>query len=285
MAVRNESQLGKSAFYDRIGAVTAVRRTSRHADTPQIDTPHSRRRVALVDYEWADLIDDSDRLRLLMDPTSEYSMAAMWALGRAMDDEIIAAGSGTAYSGEEGSTSVTLPNASKLVAHDGTATAGVNLNVRTLRAVKRKLDGYDVDPSIRRYFAITSSQLDSLLGETQVTSSDYNSVKALVQGEVNSFMGFEFIRTERLVRPSANITFTVTTGAVGSGTGTLVATTSRSCLAWAEDGLILATAQDIKARVSERDDKSYSTQVFASMGIGSTRMEEEKLVEVNCSEA
>ena len=55
-AVRVESHRGKAAYYDRIGATTAVKRTTRHGDTPRIDVPHSRRRVTLVDYDWADLI-------------------------------------------------------------------------------------------------------------------------------------------------------------------------------------------------------------------------------------
>ena len=53
-AVRVESQVGKNAFYDQVGSATAQKRLSRHADTPQIDTPHARRRVSLVDYEYAD---------------------------------------------------------------------------------------------------------------------------------------------------------------------------------------------------------------------------------------
>ena len=56
-AVRVEPVTGKNAFIDRVGAVAARRRTARHADTPQLDAPHSRRRVSLVDYDWADLID------------------------------------------------------------------------------------------------------------------------------------------------------------------------------------------------------------------------------------
>lgn len=66
-----------------------------------MDTPHSRRMVTLSDYEWADLVDDQDKIRMLIDPTSEYAMAASWAFGRSKDDVIIAAALGTAYSGEE----------------------------------------------------------------------------------------------------------------------------------------------------------------------------------------
>lgn len=276
--VRQETQKGKNAFFDRIGAVTAVLRTTRHSDTPQIDTPHSRRRVSLGDYEWADLIDDQDKIRMLIDPQSEYAMAAMWALGRAMDDVIIAAATGTAYGGETGSSSVVLPDSQKYCANNGSAFS--NLNVLTLRAVKKMFDAADVDESIPRYFAIGSSQLQSLLGQTEVTSSDYAMVKALVSGEVDTFMGFKFIRTERL--STADYTASATTGAVGSGTSNAGA---RKCFAWAQDGVLLSVGEDMVGRIDVRPDKGYSTQVYARMSIGSTRMEEVKLVEVGCKES
>ena len=281
--VRNESQRGKSAFYDRIGAVTAQKRTSRHADTPQLDTPHSRRRVTLVDYEWADLIDDADKLRMLIDPTSDYAQAAMWALGRAKDDVIIENALGNAYGGEEGSSTVTLADANKVAAFDGSATTGNNLNLQTLRKVKEKFDANDVDESIPRYIAIGSSQLNSLLGETSITSADFNSVKALVQGEIDTFLGFKFIRTERLATLAGSFTYNKDTGAYNSGSQTFDAS-ARRCFAWAQDGLLLATAKDVTGKISERADKSYSTQVYACMGIGATRMEENKVVEVLCNE-
>ena len=105
--VRVESVVGKNAFFDQVGSVTAVQKTSRHSDTPQIDTPHARRRVSLSDYEFADLIDNQDKVRMLIDPTSTYAQAAAYAIGRAMDDVIISAALGTAFTGETGSTSTT----------------------------------------------------------------------------------------------------------------------------------------------------------------------------------
>jgi hypothetical protein len=282
--VRVESQVGKSAFYDRIGSVAAIKKVSRHGDTPRLDTPHSRRRVTLNDYEWADLVDNEDKIRILISPESEYAKAAIFAMGRAMDDEIITAALGTAYAGEEGSTSVTLSTTEKIAAHDGTTTTGVNLNVRTLRKVKAYFDANDVDESIPRHFAITSSQLQSLLGETEVTSSDYAAVKALVMGEVNTFMGFQFIRTERLPRSATDVTYTVTSGLTGAGTGTITAAKSRRCIAWAKDGLMLSVGSDVVSKIGERADKSYSMQVYCRMSIGAVRMEEAKVCEVICSE-
>src|SRR5210317_2115515 len=133
--VRVESVTGKNAFFDQVGSVTASVRTTRHADTPQSDTPHSRRRVSLVDYEFADLIDDLDKVRMLVDPTSTYALAAAYAMGRAMDDAIITAATGSAATGVAGATSVALP-ASQIIAETGT----VGMTITKLRQAKEIID-------------------------------------------------------------------------------------------------------------------------------------------------
>jgi hypothetical protein len=252
--VRLESVVGKNAFFDQVGSVTAVEKTSRHSDTPQIDTPHSRRRVSLADYEFADLIDQQDKVRLLIDPTSSYAQAAAMAMGRAMDDVIISAALGTAYTGETGSTSQANTNQ---IVHGSTG-----LTIAKLRTAKQTLDLGDVDPSIPRYIIVSPRQITDLLGTTEVTSSDFNTVKALANGEVNSFLGFNFIVSNRLALSS----------------------TTRSCIAYAQDGIALGVGKDVNARIDERADKSYATQVYYCMSIGATRMEEAKVVEVQCTE-
>ena len=85
-----ESVNGKHAYFERIGQVSAQKRVSRHSDTPQIDTPHSRRRISMADYEWADLIDQQDRVRTLIDPTSQYALAAAYGIGSEHDDDAVA---------------------------------------------------------------------------------------------------------------------------------------------------------------------------------------------------
>lgn len=271
--VRNESQNGESAFYDRLGAATAILKTSRHSDTPQIDSEHSRRRVTLSDYEWADLIDKEDLRRLLMDPAGDYAKAAAWALGRSKDDVIIAAADGSAYGGVAGATAVSHPNAQKYAFWDGSGFDGVN--VAGLLAIKRIIDGNDVDESISRHAVLNSLALENLLNQTTVTSADFNTVRALVSGQLDSFVGFKFHRTERLNDQEDALSASSTTGAVGSGTSVIG---HRRCLFYAQDGLLLATADDMKVEIDRRNDKSYSTQVYASMGIGATRMEEDKVV-------
>ena len=259
-AVRIENVVGKNAFIDQIGKATAQLRTSRHADTPQLDTPHARRRLSLASYEYADLIDDQDKVRMLIDPTSFYAQAAAAAMGRAMDDVIITAALGTASTGETGSGSATLDATNNMV---GSASSNDGLTIAKLLEAKRKLDLNDVDPSIPRYIAVGPKQIEDLLGTTQVTSSDFNTVKALAQGDVNSFLGFEFIMSNRLSVDSNDI---------------------RSCFAWAEDGITLGIGKDVSARIDERNDKGYATQVYYCMDIGAVRMEESKVVKIFCDE-
>ena len=256
-AVRSETMVGKNAFFDQVGKATAVKRTTRHGDTPQIDTPHARRRMSLVDYEYADLIDDQDKVRMLIDPTSTYAQAAASAMGRAMDDEIIAAATGTAFTGETGSTSTALP-AGQQIAH-----GSADLTLAKLITAKKTLDLASVDPSIPRYIAVGPNQIEALLNNTTVTSSDFNTVKALVQGEIDTFLGFKFIVTNRLA----------------------LASNIRTCFAWAEDGLALGIGKDVTARIDERADKGYATQVYYCMSIAATRMEEEKVVSIACDES
>jgi len=256
-AVDTESVNGEKAFFDQVGQAAAVLRTSRHADTPLVETPHTRRMVTMSDYEYADLIDDSDKVRLLVDPTSTYSRAAAAAMGRAMDDVIISAALGTSQTGKDGSTSTTLPAGQK-IAH-----GSAGLTIAKLVSAKELLDAASVDPSIPRHIIVSPEQISDLLNNTTVTSSDFNTVKALAQGEINSFVGFNFIVSNRLNTDSNS---------------------DRQVIAFAQDGLKLAVGKEPAARIDERADKSYSTQVYYCQTIGATRMEEEKVVEIACNE-
>ena len=256
--VRVESVTGKNAFFDQVGSVTATVRTTRHADTPQSDTPHSRRRVSLVDYEFADLIDDLDKVRMLVDPTSTYALAAAYAMGRAMDDAIITAALGSADTGVAGGTAVTLP-AGQIIAETGTT----GMTIAKLREAKEIIDLADVDPSLPRHIIVSPKQISDLLGTTEVSSSDFNTVKALAQGDINTFLGFNFVVSNRLA----------------------VASQIRDCIAFVGDGIALAVGKDSTARIDERSDKGYATQVYYSAAFGATRMEEEKVVKIQAYEA
>ena len=260
-AVDVESVRGKNAFFDQIGVTAAQLKTSRHSDTPQIDTPHSRRRVSLATYEWGDLVDDADKVRALIDPTSTYARAAAAAMNRSIDDVIITAMNASASTGVAGGTSTALPSSQKTATSDQSD----GLSIAKLRSAKYILDNNDVDPSLKRYVVCGPKQIQDLLALTEVTSSDYNVVKALATGTVDSFLGFQFITSTRL-----NLDATYTS--------------DRLVFAFTEDAIKLAIGKDVTAKISERADKSYSTQVYYSMDLGATRMEEEKVVQIPCNE-
>lgn len=257
-AVDVETINGEKAFFDQVGSAAAVQRTTRNADTPLMETPHARRMVSLKDFEYADLIDDQDKIRMLIDPTSTYARAAAAAMGRAMDDEIIAAFNASALTGKTGATSTALP-ASQQIAH-----GSAGLTIAKLVEAKQKLDEQSVDPSIRRYIACSPKQISDLLNNTTVTSSDFNTVRALATGTISEFVGFTFIVTNRLqVDGSSN----------------------RLVYAWAQDGIKMAIGKEPTARIEERADKSYATQVYYCSSFAATRMEEDKVVEIACQES
>lgn len=261
--VRKESVQAKYHHFDRIGRGSVVKKTSRHQDTPQNDVAHSRRRVILEDYLWADLIDDEDKVRMLVDPTSDYAKAAAWDMGIQIDKIILAAMTGNAQSidASDSSSNVALT----LTVDEDIGSANSNLNVAKLREAARLIRGSSGGIAGQMYCVINSDALAALLAETEVTSSDYNTVKALVSGEIDSFLGFKF----KVVKDG------LLSGA-GSEADPIL------CVAYLQRSMGLAMGQDIKIRISERDDKNYATQVHATMSIGATRIEEEGVVSIQC---
>lgn len=263
--VRVESQNAEFDFYDRIGPTDAVEVQNRHGDTPLISTPHDRRRVGLRDFDWADLIDRKDKIRMLADPTSSYSQNAVMAMGRKMDDVIIEAAVGTAYSGKTGATSVTLP-AAQGIAVDYVETgpaANSNLTIGKLRRARNILDTAEaVEDGEPLVCAAAPSQKQALLRNTEITSADYNNVKALVNGEVDEFMGFKFVWSNRLNKSGNN----------------------RKVLIWAKMGMLLALNSDVDVDVGPRRDKRNSVQVYVQGHFAATRMWEEKVVTILCDE-
>lgn len=268
--LRMESQKGKTKFWEQLGATKAVKRTARHADTPRVDSKHRRRQCILYDYDWSDLVDTLDDTKMLINPTSSYAQSAGMAMNRATDEEIIEAATGTSYADVDGSGAVvatTLGSEQQVAVNyalSGSANSGLTLPklVRT----KSILGKNEVPRGTKLYMAHTQQQLDDMLNNIdQVTNADYAAVKALVDGEVSNFMGFEFIRTELL--------------------GLDTATDIRTCFAYAYPGLLCAKGQDYRARISERSDKNYATQVYFNMSIGATRMQEKMVVAVYTDES
>lgn len=280
---RSEMQSSETDYYERIGVTEANDVVSRHGDTPINNAPHTRRAVTLQDSDWGDLIDRLDRVRLLINPDDAYVKIAVAALNRKKDDIFISAAFGSALSGKTGSSSVSLPNAQKVVATNAAGNALSALNVKTLRKCMRKFDEAEIEDSDKRYFVFNGAQKEALLAETEVTSADFNTVRALVQGEINTFLGFEFIRSERLPVTAANNTAaSFSAGTVDGGSDTIPAGSDR-LLAFTEMSMISATGMDIFVDVGPRRDKKMSTQVYVQQSVGAVRMEEERVLEIQCA--
>lgn len=257
-AVRVESGIqGDRAFFDQLGLSSMTLRTERHADTNITDTPHSRRMVTMATYDKADLIDKRDEVRILNNPVNAYTRSYAAAANRQMDQVIIDAALASASTGVDGGTSTAFDTTNYQIAH-----GSVGLTIAKLAESKKILDAAENDPMIPRYFILGSEQMEDLMNNTTVTSADYNTVRALVRGELDTFMGFQFIRSELLS----------------------LSGTTRSCLAYARDSLLLGISTDITGSVDRRPDKNNSLQVMYTMDVGATRMDETGVVEVQCTE-
>ena len=112
--------------------------------------------------------------------------------------------------------------------------------------------------------AITAAQHEDLLGMADIKTIDSNSTKVLVDGRVRAFLGINFVTTERI--PGAGDDPT-------------------NCPMWAKSGMHLCVWNDITTKISEREDKSYATQVYLKTTIGATRLELGKVVKVQAGTA
>lgn len=271
---RPEAVTGDTMFVERMGPKNAQRNTTRHGATPISDAEHSRRKLSMEDWDVpADLIDKPDKLKLLIDPQSSYTQNQYRSLNRAIDDVIITALGGAAYSGHTGATTVNNYDVDecRLVAGDGSVvTAGSNfsdttataLTISKLLTCKELLDDAEIDEERQRYFLTNPHNMNQLLNTTEVKSADYNTVKALAQGHIDTFMGFRFIRSTRLNTDGTE-------------------TDCKNCYAFAQNAIVLAVAQEPNVDVSVRNDLRNAVQVYSTLSIGATRVEGPAVVEIN----
>lgn len=248
--------IGSSKSVERIGSGEVYDLDTRHADTRYVDTPHTKRWIDLSDAAYADLVDEMDKIRMLADPTSPYVQAAVMAHNRKKDDVIIAALTGTARAATGSGGDIVLPAGQK-VAH-----GSAGLTVDKMLAAKQILDENEVDEEEDRFISCTAEQLNNLLTDPEVTSSDYVNVKALVEGKIDTYLGFKFVRSERLNKVS----------------------TERFCPVWARTGVRLGIGKDIITSIDRMPGKNLSVQVYARQSVGAVRVEEARVVEIGCIE-
>ncbi|MFA5165582.1 MAG: phage capsid protein [Candidatus Omnitrophota bacterium] len=252
--------VGEDWFIDQVAKITAKTKTTRNSDIEYSDPDRQRRKLSPVTLYASVLLDKEDKVKMLVDPTSADAQNIAYAIGRGLDDLIVTAAFGTAYYGKDGSSSESFDTTNNVV-----AVGAAGLTVEKLLNAKEILDNYDVDEEEPRFCAVTGTQLKNLLRTTEATSADYNTVKALVKGEINTFCGFNFVKL------SKDILDTDTDG-------------YRRVIAWAKNGLALGMSRDMNNRIDEIPGKHYATQVYSAADAGATRADMDKVVEIKCSE-
>lgn len=235
-------------------------KAGRHVATPREDVVHAKRVATGTTYAWGETIDANDVARVLIDPRSEYTKAASMAYGRQLDTVLTTAATASAATGVGGGGSgVALPAGQQIGGTGGATGAGQKLTVAGLRKAKQLLDEAEV--SENRFLILNAKFLQDLLAVTEVVSYDYNTIKALVMGDVDTFMGFKFIRTELIRTNTGN---------------------RKWCLALAEGALGLGVSQDQMARVAEDPSLSFATRVYLEATMGAVRIEDKAVVALDC---
>jgi hypothetical protein len=279
-AVQVRPFYGKAAsVVEQFGQTNATRITSRHADTVLSSTPHDKRWVFPLDYGWAELTDEQDLARMLITPGNMYIAGGAAAMKRVMDDEILSGFFNSNKTGENGSLDTGLLSAanggSQVVPVNTGSSANTGLNIAKLRAAKRILLQAEVDvDSDPLFMAISAKQHDDLLNEAQAISLDYGNTPVLEQGRIKSFMGFNFIPSERI--PGA--------GAYNAGMNpALTVPVGQNWVPfWAKSGVCLGKWNELTAKVGERADKNHAEQVALRMTLGATRLEEKRCGYIVC---
>ena len=243
---------GRAGFFDRIGATAMQKKTTRHGDTPLIDTEHSRRKFTRDEFDWADLIDRGDLRRLLKNPQNSYVTNATYAANRNIDQTIIDAAVGNAVSTDEdgNDTNVPLPAAQIVLA------GGVGLTLAKLRDARKIHSAAEIGMEPRTA-VVSAVQMDDLLNIPEAQSIDTNDEKTLREGRVAFFMGYMFVESELLPLNGAS---------------------ERQTILFATSGLGFAGDESPFVDIGPRRDKRMSTQVFLSQDVGATRIEDVKVV-------
>jgi len=265
--VREGMHVGKQASpINQLGAVQLRAPAGRFAPLARQDADTTRRWVFPQDGELPQLIDSFDELRTIVDPKSAYSTNAANAVGRAWDDCLIAAATGSAQIGTDanGLSTETFDTTNHQIASTFGSSAASGLTVAKMIEAKRILRHYHVDIESDPITLVIGSQQESdLLNQVQVVSTEYNDRPVLVDGRVTRFLGFDIVVLERL-SVSSNV---------------------RNCFAFAKSGLYLGIWRDMINRVSIREDLSGQPyQVYTSATYGATRTQPGKVISILCSD-
>lgn len=258
---------GERKRFDRTGTQTARRKTERKAPTVAVNPNLDFRWISRMAYEIVNDFDedDGDLLGELVLPTGRWVKDHTSAYMRLCDEVLIESALGNVLTGEAGTTQTALPGSQQIAA------GGDGLTLTKLRtANERLLDaelegaGMDGENATNRVIFCTAQQITNLLSDPYITGADYNNVRALVNGVVDTFMGFKFVRLKKDLIPKVS--------------------TTRSCVAMVR-GAMYGAKGTMKSRIATRYDKSDAVEIRSTFYVGYARIHDEGVVQIDCIES
>jgi|TARA_R110000850_G_scaffold72554_2_gene159605 hypothetical protein len=239
---------GNTVKFPTIGKGVATLRVPQTDVTP-LNVTYGQVTATMEDYIAAEYSDIFQQSHINFDERSELVQVVSKSIARRMDQIMI-----DALNAAGGTTAVAT----------GIGGATTNMNIEKLRATAKAMNQNNV-PSEGRHLLMHASQLDALLGETEITSQDFASVKALVQGEINTFMGFKILT-------------------VGDrDEGGLPKPSTRTCFAWHKDSMGYAESMAQKTEVNYVPEKT-SFLVSSMFSAGSVSIDGAGIVKIACTE-
>jgi len=241
---------GNTVKFPTIGKGVATLRVPQTDVTP-LNVTYGQVTATMEDYIAAEYSDIFQQSHINFDERSELVQVVSKSIARRMDQICI-----DALNAATGTSAVATT-----VGPGG----NTDMNIEKLRATAKALNEKNV-PSEGRYLLMHATQLDSLLGEQEITSQDFAAVKALVQGEINTFMGFNIL----------------TMG--DRDEGGIPKPSTRTCFAWHKDSMGYAESMSQKTEVNYVPEKT-SFLVSSMFSAGSVAIDGEGIVKIACTEA
>lgn len=243
-------------YVNQVGSADFNTITERLGKTNWEEIDRYRRRISKQRFEKAFLFDSFEELDQNVDPTSKTTFQLMMGYGRKVDSVVIAAANATASAGKAGGTSTTLAS---YASGTHVVSPATGMTVDVMRGVKKRFGIANVDGEYDPiYWVVSPYQTDDMLGITEIKSSDYNVTKVLVNGKINSFMGFIFKESNQLTDD-------------GSTTTTLV---------YAKTGIELCISKGFTLTADRLPDYRNAVGFQAQCAMGGVRLEEAKVQSV-----
>lgn len=258
---------GKRRKFNQLDEGEMSEVTERKGDTPDGDSTGSAYWVFRRKFEKVITFDEDDEVQLgtIALPDSDEVSSMTYASNRTKDRVIIQAFDGTRYIGENGTTSDAFDTnfsiAVDYVASGSPANSGLTL--AKIAQAKMLLDEAEVEDG-ERYFVHSAQQLQDMLLVDKMTSEDYASVKALVDGKIDRFLGFKFVRTELLSRNAS--------------------TDVRTCFAWHKSGIKFADGGR-NVHMDVLPSRRHCKQIRGVYRCGAVRTQNEKVVRIYTDES